>query len=261
MTAQTAARVLVGAALALCVSVGAAADSLAATFARANDAFGRGDYDAAIAGYETLRQAGVDDPDVSFNLGSAHARAGHLGEAIRAYEHTLRLSPRDADARTALSAVKQALGQRQAARSGEAIVATRPPLAEALFGRVSDDELSITLLVSTALLFACLLVLRAERAEAGRLALGIAAALSALLAASSGFGLGIKTHWGKDGTQAVIVREQAALREGPDEAAIRSAELPEGTRVWALEHERDFVRVETPTGQVGYVSARAVGEI
>jgi tetratricopeptide (TPR) repeat protein len=239
----------------------ARADSLAETFERGNTAFARGDYEAAISAYETLREAGVDDPDVSFNLAAAHARLGRYGRAMQFLEHTLALTPRDSEASLSLSRARQALGQRQASASGEAIVATRPPLVEAIFAKVTAGELAATLLLSAWALVICLWSLRWLKREAERLAVGIAAALSALFALAGGIGLGAKTDWGTEGSRALVVNEAAAVRDGPDEHATLREELPEGTRVRTLGRVRDFVRVETPSGAHAYMRATDVGEI
>lgn len=251
-------------ALALCLSGSfgtAHADSLSGTFERGNTAFARGDYEAAIAAYEMLREASVDDPDVSFNLATAHARLGHYGRAMQFFEHALTLSPRDSDASTALMRVRQALGQRQASASGEAIVATRPPLVEAIFAKVTAGELATALLVGAWALVICLWSLRWLRGETERLAVGIAAALSALFAFAGGLGLGAKTDWGAEGSRGLVVTEAAPVREGPDEHATLREELAEGTRVRTLGRIRDYVRIETPSGVSAYMRATDVGEI
>jgi tetratricopeptide (TPR) repeat protein len=237
-----------------------AADSLEQTFERGNKAFARGDYAAALAAYQTLVEAGVDDPDVSFNLASAHGALGHYGQAIRYFAHTLRLRPGDQAARAGEKRAREALGQRQALESGEAIVAERPPLGEALFGGLSSDALAIALLVCTWLFAAAAALLTFVRAEALRLSLGIATALGAALALAAGAGLSVKTDRESEGARAIVVTEHAALREGPDELARLSRELPEGTSVRVLAREGAFARVRVGERE-GYMRATDVGEI
>jgi tetratricopeptide (TPR) repeat protein len=239
----------------------ARADSLAETFERGNAAFARGDYAVAIGAYQTLREAGVDDADVSFNRAISHARLGQYGHALQFLEHTLMLAPRDTEASTTLTRVRQALGQRQASVSGEAIVATRPPIIEAIFAKVTASELAATLLLGAWALVICLGALRWLRKEAERLAMGIAAGLSALLAVAGGLGLGAKTDWGAEGRRALVVSEAAPVREGPDEHATLREELPEGARIRTFGRVREFVRVETPSGVSAYMRATDVGEI
>ncbi len=238
----------------------ARADSLPEAFARGNAAFARGAYESAAHEYEALIEAGVDDPDVSFNLASAYGSIGRYGQAIRYFEHTLRLAPRDAEAREGLRVAREALGERQAQAQGEAIIQDRPPLSEAIFSAFSADGLALTLWVSIWLGALLVLVLARIRAEALRLGCGIGAALAFALALGSGLGLGAKADWGREGARAVILRERAAVREGPDDRARLAAELTEGEHVRVLAREGRFARILARGGRPGYVVGADVGE-
>jgi tetratricopeptide (TPR) repeat protein len=249
--------------VALCMLVttqALAENSLAQTFERGNRAFARGDYAASVEAYQTLIEAGVDDPDVSFNLASAHGALGHYGQAIRYFAHTLTLRPSDEAARAGEKRARDALGQRQALESGEAIVADRPPIGEALFGGITSDALAIVLLVGIWLFCAAAAALVYVRAEALRLSLGIATALSLAVTLAAGLGLSVKTDRDSEGARAVVLIEHAALREGPDELARLSRELPEGTSVRVLSREGGYARVRVGERE-GYMRAADVGEI
>lgn len=245
----------------IALAANARADSLGDTFARGNQAFARGDYAAAVEEYETLVQAGVDDPDVSFNLASAYGAAGRYGQAIRHFEHALSLAPRDAAARTGLAAARDALGRRQALETGEAVVANRPPLIEALFSPFTASALAIVLLLSAALASTFGFGLLYARSEATRLASGIGAALGSALLLFTSLGLYVKTYAGEDGVRAIVVSERAPLRDGPDERARLAAEVPEGTQVHILAREASYVHVRAGKGREGYMRAIDVGEI
>ena len=86
--------------LVLGVSVGAAgqevgSSSLTEVFEEANVAASRGDHATAVSGYGLLVDAGVRDPDVFFNLGTAFAQSGDYPRAILNYERALELLPTD----------------------------------------------------------------------------------------------------------------------------------------------------------------------
>ncbi len=237
------------------------ADSLSQVFARANLACARGQLADAIAGYNELVSAGVDDPDVRYNLATTHALAGEYGQAIRHYERTLVLAPSDVAARHHLEQARQALGQKLARQSGEAVVATRAPLTEAMFSAFRADTLAIALLCAAFLLTLCLFALQRTHTEAARLGLGILGALSMAVAGLSGFGLGVKCDWGAEGHRALVIHDDVPLRDGPDDAAQSSLRLREGTPVRLLSREQRFVEVELPGQRRGYVPATDVGEI
>ncbi len=237
------------------------AETLTEVFAQANRAHAKGKFAVAIAGYEQLREAGVDDPDLSFNLARAYAKAAQYGQAIRYYEQALTLAPSDKAARKNLEKARQALGQKLAGKNAEATVATRPPLSEAMFSSFSLDGLALSLLSAAWLLTLCLFALQRTRTEALRLAFGISAALSVAIAGLSSFGLGVKTDWGAPGRRAIVIHDDVALREGPDESAASSVRLREGTQVRSLRRERSFVEVELSGDRRGYLPASDVGEI
>ena len=72
------------------------------SFDEANRLYEQGKYRDAIEAYEGLLNAGTESPAVWFNLGNAHFKAGHIGEAIAAYREAEALAPRDADVRANL---------------------------------------------------------------------------------------------------------------------------------------------------------------
>jgi hypothetical protein len=91
-----------------CLSLASAAraESLERIWSAANEAYFRGDFAAAVKGYEQLEQAGVRDADVSFNLATAHARQGELGHAVLGFSRALWLRPGDDGAEEGLSAAQ-----------------------------------------------------------------------------------------------------------------------------------------------------------
>lgn len=248
-------------ALALLFTASAHADSLQDVFRRGNAAFARADYQAAIAEYESLFEAGIDDPDVAFNLASSYGALGRYGQAIRYFERSLRLDPGDAAAREGLRIARETLGEHQARARGEAIVVDRPPLTEAVFSFFTADQLAWALLVTAWLAAALLLALPMLRVEGLRLGVGIGATLLGTLALAAALGVGAKADWGKPGARAVIVREGAPVREGPDDRATLMGELAEGEAVRVLAREGRFARILTSGEREAYVLGNDLGEL
>ena len=246
--------------LLLALSGGARADSLSDVFARGNAAHARGDYAQAAREYEALVQSGIDDPDVCFDLASAYGALGKYGQAIRYFQRALRLDPGDDAAREGLRLARQALGERQAQARGEAIVVDRPPLTEALFAPFTSNGLAIALLISIWLATLLFLVLPSLRAEALRLGVGIASALALALSLFSAVGVGAKADWGRAGERAVVLRDAAPMREGPDDAARLVGELAEGEGVRIVARSGPYARVVARNEQTGYVRSEDVGE-
>jgi tetratricopeptide (TPR) repeat protein len=236
------------------------ADSVQATFARGNKAFAGGDYETAAAEYQKLFDAGLQDPDLAFNLGSAYGSLGRYGQAIRYFERALRLAPGDDDAEKGLAAARAALAEQQAQRTGEAIVDERPPLAEALFSRLRLGTWCWLLLGTSWLASACGILLLRVRGELARLSLGITCTAATGLGLISGLALGSLTGWGRSQGKAIVIVEAAPLRAGADASADMRGELREGTLLRVLSHEGAYLHVQTGP-QDGFILASQAGEI
>lgn len=239
----------------------AQAESLDAIFRAGNAAFARGEFAAAVKNYQQVIDAGVRDPDVYMNLGLAHARAGELGRAVLAFEQTLRLAPGDADANSALALARASIGKRRAERHGEALVETRPPLAEALVRPFSENTLALLALLFDAVLFGCLLARRRAQTDPTRTGLALAATLSGLACVIALSGLLIKRGALHEGRPAIVLREGAELREAPDPRALARARAHEGGSARVIAVDQGFVQVRTAAGAVGWMANADIGVI
>jgi len=237
----------------------ARAENLDSIFHAGNQAFAHADYSGAVTQYQRLLDAGIRDADVYLNLGLAHARAGSLGPAILAFEQSLRIRPGDADANAALDLARAAVGKRHAQKHGEALVETRPPLAEALVRPYREDAIAWLLLVCDVALFACLVIRRFARADATRTGFAVAAALFGLTAAASLAALVVKRGALLEGEPAIVLRDGAELREAPDPRASVRAHAQEGSSARVLARDSGFVQVRTSVGPVGWVANPDVG--
>ncbi len=258
------ARVLAALVVALVVALatsGARAQSFDTLFREGNEAFFRGDYRTAAARYETLVEAGVDDPDVDFNLGASYAREGRHGHAIVAFERAIRLRPSDSAARAALDASRAIVARRQAEREGEAVVDEGAPLGETLFSFLSEDQLALVVLALDALASIVLLALFFVERERARIGLGVAAPLLLALLAATGGGLLSRRGAFSAGPPAVIVADDAILREGPRADASARGRGLEGERVEVIGRDGAWARVRLSGGREGWVVADDVVEL
>jgi hypothetical protein len=239
----------------------ARAQDLEAIFQRGNAAYFQGDYAGAVRDYGLLVEAGVEDPDVSFNLATAHGRMGNYGHAIRWYERALRLRPGDEGAADGLRLTTDAIGQRHAEAAGEATLETEPPLGESLVRPLSQNGLAWLVLALDVLFFGLFIAIRFVRAEAGRLGLGIAIPIVGAVFLLSAMGLALKTGILVEGRPAVIVAREPMLREGPDPRAVSRQPVHEGERARILDRDGTWVRVKVGGGREGWMEAGEVGAI
>lgn len=256
---RLAATMLVGLLTLLCLPGAAAAERLSELFDTGNGHAFEGEYRQAIDAYDALVEAGVEDPDVYYNLGSAHAGLGQLGYAVLYLERAARLAGGDDEVQRALSSVREALGKRAAERDGEALVRTRPPLLDALVEPLPESALAAVLQLWTWLLFLGLLARRLPALAHLRLALGVTAALAGCLAVLTGGALAIRSDALQDGQRAVVVAQDGALLEGPDANAKARGTLVEGGLARLVAREGQWVRLRTDQGLDGWAPADAVG--
>jgi hypothetical protein len=238
----------------------ARAENLQDIFRAGNEAFAHGQYQTAIEHYRRLVDAGIRDADVYMNIGLAHARSadangpGALGRAVLAFEQSLHYRPGDSDATNALAHARAAIGKRSAERQGEALVETRPPLAEAMVRPFSEDLLAYLLLVCDAGLFLSLIVRQRSQRETTRTGLAVTASLLALALVCVLSGLLVKRSFFREGQPAIVLRDGAELREAPDPRATTRARAPEGGSARILARQEGYARVRTSSGAVGWMS-------
>lgn len=239
----------------------AAAESLDDIFKAGNEAFAHAQYKAAIERYQQLLDAGIRDADVYMNLGLAYAHAGQLGRAVLSFEQSLHYRPGDADATSALAQARAAIGKRSAERQGEALVETRPPLADAIVRPFSEDSMAWLLLLCDAGLFVSLIARGRAQRETTRTGLAVAAALLGLVSVIVLSGLVVKRGVFRDGQPAIVLRDGAELREAPDPRATTRARASEGGSARILARDQGFARVRTAGGAVGWMSDTDVAMI
>jgi hypothetical protein len=198
---------------------------------------------------------------VYFNLATAHARLGQLGHAVLYFERCLWLRADDELAQEGLNAARAAIGKHRAEREGEATMKARPPLAEALVARTSADALAWSLLLLDLLFFATLFARSRARRDAVHLGLTIAAPLIALLVLATGAGLAFKVQAFAEGDAAIVLRDGAELREGPDRNAQVRTRAHEGQDARVLRREGNFARVALSEGALGWINYKDLQRI
>ena len=236
----------------------ASAQTFDAMLSSGNEAFFRADYEGAITAYTSLVEAGVDDPDVRYNLAVSYARAGQHGRAIAEFERASRLRPSDAAVSQALQASRSIVGRRHAERDGEATIEAGAPFGEALFSFLSEDALALVVLVLVVVLSALLAALLVVRSERARIGVGVAAPLVLLALLVTGGGLLSRRGAFAAGPPGVIVGDAVPLHEGPrDESSVRAQAL-EGERAEIVARDGTWARVKLGGGREGWLRSREI---
>ncbi len=254
-------RPLLALAVAASLCGAASAQSLDTLFAEANEAAFAGRYDEAAQLYERLLDARVEDADVEFNLGTVHAQAGRLGHAILHFERALRIRPRDPEAERSLEQARRLIAERRARAEGEATIDTGGGIGAALARPFTEAGLAWALLaLELLLLLSVVVAVSAERGSRRRVGSALLASLLLLGLAFTSFALVAERGLLHDGRDAIVLRDRATLREGPDPRAAPRGEAREGDWAVVLGEEDGFLRVRTG-GNEGWAERDAVGAL
>jgi tetratricopeptide (TPR) repeat protein len=218
-----------------------------AAFAEAKAAYDAGEPAKAAAIYQRVLDGGFVSPELLFNLGNAHFRAGQSGEAIRRYRQALVLSPGDADIRANFRFAVE--------RTGAAV--PEPWLLAEVFRRASREtwtKVAVGAWWIGASLVALSWLLPRARIPAGWTA-GLAGMVMVLGVT------GARLSGGLTGSrEAVTLAAGLEIRSAPASESTALVRLPEGSIVDILEDGGPWLRVRSgkdsgwvPSGQVGRV--------
>lgn len=224
-----------------------------ATPADADAAYERGDFAAAIAGYEAALAAGTDHAFVHYNLGNAHFKQGELGRAIASYLRAHRLAPRDARIATNL---ERARAQQ---RDRELAAGTVPPVLRAvpwLYGRLSLDEWWTFALVAYFLLVAVRVA--AHWTTLDRRGLARLSVVLVLLAALGTVMGGARYRNEVMRTTAIAIADEIEVRSGPGRDYALAFRIHEGLQVRLAERRDVWVRIELGGDLTGWVPASSI---
>lgn len=226
-------------------------------FERANQDYYRGDFSSAAAGYERVLALGVPAPDLYYNLGNAYLRANRIGHAIWSYQRALGLAADDEDVAWNLRAARrQARSRWQDRLQGEA----GDPLwirAVTVAGRPALTALFSSVYVA---FFVALLARRWVRGVP-RAGLGAGAALLAVCVLVFGALLGGRAYHDRHVRRGIILPDEVAVTEGPEDGARVAFQLHGGHEVRLMERESGWVRVRLGNGLEGWLKDRDVGRL
>lgn len=224
-------------------------------FERASEAYHRGDFAEAAAGYERVIAFGVNEPDLYYNLGTAYLRSGRVGHAIWGYEKALMLAPGHEDAAWNLEVARKQVRQRDKLEGGAA-----DPLWIRAVTAFERPTLVLSFLAVYLGFFAALLA-RRWMGGVGRAGLGAAAALLGTFAIVLGGLLAGHDYHDRNVELGIVLPDEVSVSEGPEDSARIGFRVHGGLKVRLMERDDDWVRVRLRNGLEGWVRDREVGRL
>ncbi len=229
--------------IAFALSFALAAAPIAATLRDAAHAYESRDYGAAERGYAAALASGAESADLEYDLGTAAAQAGDLGQAVLHLERALSLAPWDGDVRQNLERLRE---RRLDKVVGEEL--GDGPLQRLLRGLpVAPLGWSFALLWLTGVA----LFWRRRR--------GLGLASGALALAALALSLGARATRAEP--YAVVTAPVAEVHTGPDRSLRATFELHEGTKVRLERTEAGLAQVRLANGLEGWIEAKSAERI
>ena len=210
-------------------------------------------FQRAEQGFAALVEGGAETPALYTNLGNAALQAGHVGQAVVAYQRALRLDPGSTTARQNLAHVRSLLPA-WVPRPGSA------DSTEALFAyrRIPAQTRSFAAAGCFAIAALCLVVSARRREGAWRgLAMLSGLAWLALLASV------VLDGRVADARAAVLTAEETPARSADSALAPLAfpEPLPQGVEVEQLEVRGDYARVRLANGRDVWVRTSSVSPV
>jgi tetratricopeptide (TPR) repeat protein len=226
-------------------------------FQRAESLYQEERYLEAAEAYESVRELGIEDGVLYYNLGNAYFKAGQLGRAVLNYERARKLLPADEDVRANLAFASELVS--------DAVEPLPLPLFVAwavdLYRTIGTNALARV--VSVSFLFGGLAVsiLLSDRWPGLRSAALVALAAAGVVALVCGTSLAFKLRAEASRVEAIVVSENAYVRSGPGETSPRLAEIHEGLKVRVLGRREGWLQVSLANGITGWIPEEQLEEI
>lgn len=226
-------------------------------FETANEAYKNGNYQKAIEQYEAVLQAGNFSEEIYYNLGNAYFKTDQLGKAILNYERAALNSPRDEDIQFNL-AIANAKKVDDLDQIGK-FFATEwwQGLHKLLSANIWGGLTLLSLWAGIAGFIVWLFGKSRDRKKQGFIGGIVLILLSILLyfLASS------QAKFEHNSSQAIILANKIAVKNGPDKISTDVIEIHEGLKVELLDQIGDWYKVALSNGDQGWLPIDSLEEI
>jgi tetratricopeptide (TPR) repeat protein len=233
----------------LVIGGSAAPAQLTAQFAKGNQEYAGGDFNAAISDYEELIRSGEDAPNLFYNLGNAYFRKKDFGRAILNYERALALEPHHPEAQANLRIA------RDEARALELV----PTRLERVLSFATPNQYAVTGVVAFWIcVFSIAALIFSPRRRRSLIALSILSL--------SMFVVAILGAWQLSGDRngdgwAIVTADNVDARLATADNANRVLTLPAGSEVQILSRRGDWIYAALPNNLRGWMPSKSAEQV
>ncbi len=220
----------------------------------ADTAYTSGDFRLAAQLYQQIVDTGIQSSEIYFNLGNAYFQLRDLGNALVNYRRAEQVSPRDDDLRLNMARIRA-----QRVDSLGDYVALGEQIANSLNGLASNSELALLLLMiwwvscGFGIGYALLPLWRRYL----KLAVIVGGSLILIIGVLESVRLVVDTAH----SPAVVISETVSVMTGPDASYMEIFELHSAAEVRIIEIRNDWIRIQLPDLEEGWVQSSAVEKV
>lgn len=220
-----------------------------AQFARANQEYASGDFNAAVNGYEELVRAGQDTPNLFYNLGNAYFRKKDFGRSILNYERALALDPHHPEAQANM----------RIARDEARALELTPTKVQRWLALASANQYTVAAAITFWICAFCVVALIFNHRLRGGL-------ITLSFLSLSIFAITVFAAWelssAKNGTGlAIVTAASADARLATADNANRVLTLPAGSEIQILSQRGDWIYAALPNDLRGWIAAKSAEQV
>jgi tetratricopeptide (TPR) repeat protein len=233
---------------------GIATESADSLFVKGNKEYAQKNYEAAATTYQKVLDAGIRTSSIYYNLGNTHYRLNNLASAILNYERAHRISPNDDDVNANL-------------RFANSKIPDKMEVVPELFLNrwwtsflllLSVQSWSVFGVLSLLLGFAGLVIyLFSLKVELKRFSFYTGLVLILLGICCISFA-GAEESYLQSHKEAIVFNGVVNVKSSPDIKQKTLMVIHEGTKVRIIEPRENWLKVELPNGNIGWVEAAAL---
>ncbi len=240
--------------LSFSVSSGSEADAF---FIKGNEHYQDGDYEAAIAEYQKIRELGFESWEVYYNLGNAYYKQGNIAHAILNFERALKANRKNEDLNFNLELANLS------------VVDRIPALPKFFLFRWIESAARVmnpsTLAIVALICYLVIMTLVTARLFFNRGGLRGASSVvivlgSIVLVAFSGL-LAVVVYDNETKEEAVVMRDRVDVVSAPGDSGTEVFALHAGVKVQVQDTSGEWVKIRLSDGKLGWLRSETLQHI
>ena len=221
---------------------------------KADSAYNQGLYDSAIVLYNGVITAGMESPEIYYNLGNAHFKNSNLPKAILYFEKAKKIAPNDDDIQYNLNIANSMIVDK-IERVPEMFYKHWWKYFYNMFN--ADTWTVLSLLIWTIFIIVLGFFILGKSRRSKKISFYLAALF--LFASIASFGLASqKYYYTKENKEAIIFTPTITVKSSPTKGSVDLFVVHEGTKIKIVDKVDNWFKIRIQNGSVGWVPMEAM---